>query len=310
MPIIFAFFGLQLTVNLITTIYTADQHHSIQGKVQFIVQAISLLVIWILTKISDSSLLVFGTVFSAIPVLILVFLNVFAFNKRYKDYKPRFQLWRKEYLKDIMGIGFHFFVIQIAALILFSTDNFIISKLFTPAEVVPYNIAYKYFSIVTMVYTIIVTPFWSTFTEAYTRKDFEWIKNSVKNVQKIWFFIPPGLIIMIFISDWFYNFWVGDSVIVPLSLSVAMAFFVFVLTFNLIYVFFINGVGKIKIQFITSIVVMIINIPLSVLFSKTFDWGVTGVILASIVCLLSSVILFPIQYKKIINNRAEGIWNK
>jgi hypothetical protein len=32
LPIIFAFFGIQLVVKLITSIYQADQNHSIQGK--------------------------------------------------------------------------------------------------------------------------------------------------------------------------------------------------------------------------------------------------------------------------------------
>ena len=62
-------------------------------------------------------------------------------------------------------------------MVLFSTDNFIISKLFGPEEVVPYNIAFKYFSIITMVYSILLTPYWSSFTEAYTKNDFVWIKK-------------------------------------------------------------------------------------------------------------------------------------
>ena len=45
LPIIFVFFGLQLVVKLITSIYQADQNHSIEGKIQFVGQALSLLAI-------------------------------------------------------------------------------------------------------------------------------------------------------------------------------------------------------------------------------------------------------------------------
>ena len=310
LPIIFAFFGLQLVVKLITSIYQADQNHSIQGKIQFFGQALSLLTIWGLTKTDQNSLLIFGSVFSALPVLILVGLNFFAFKTTFKAFKPKFCLWKKKYLKEITGLGFKFFIVQIAALILFSTDNFIISKLFGPAEVVPYNIAFKYFSIVTMAYTIVITPYWSSFTEAYAKKDFEWIKKSVFNIQKLWMLIPVGLIGMVFLADWFYEFWVGDKVKVPLQLSISMAFFVLLLTFNMIYVYFINGVGKIRLQLIASLISLTINIPLSIYLGKYLEWGSTGVILATCFSLVYCMVLWPIQYNKLINNTAAGIWNK
>jgi len=309
MPLVFAFFGIQLLVKLIAIIYIADRDYSIQGKIQFITQTVLLLILWIITKISTGTLLFFGAAFSAVPVIVLFLFNIIAFSKRFNDIKPNIKFCKRKYLKDIMGLGLKFFIIQIAALVLFSTDNLIISKLFTPAEVVPYNIAYKYFSIATIIYTLIVTPYWSAFTEAYTKKDFSWIKSSVKNIQKIWLFIPLLLGFMLLISGWFYNFWVGDKVNVPLSLSLAMALFVLLMTYNMIYVYFINGVGKIRIQLIISIVVMIVNVPLSILFASIFKWGIAGVIFASTICLTASVILFPMQYNKIINNRAEGIWN-
>lgn len=310
LPIIFAFFALQLIVNLVTNIYQANQNHSIQGKIQFFGQALSLLAIWLLTKTNQSSLLIFGSVFSALPVLILVGLNFFAFRTTFKTFKPKFSLWKKKYLKEITGLGFKFFVVQIAAMILFSTDNFIISKLFGPEAVVPYNIAFKYFSLVTMAYTIIITPYWSSFTEAYAKKDFEWIKKSVSNIQKLWLLVPIGLIGMVFLADWFYQLWVGDKVLVPLKLSLSMALFVVLLTFNMIYVNFINGVGKIQLQLITSLISMTINIPLSIYLGKYLGWGPTGVILATCFSLVYSVILRPIQYYKLINNNAKGIWNK
>ncbi|WP_336094041.1 lipopolysaccharide biosynthesis protein [Leeuwenhoekiella sp. CH_XMU1409-2] len=310
LPIVFSFFALRLIVSLITSIYQADQNHSIQVKVQFFGQALSLFAIWLLTKMDKSSLLVFGVAFSALPVIILAGLNIFAFRTTFKAFKPKLSLWKKKYLKEITGLGFRFFIVQIAAMILFSTDNFIISKLFGPEEVVPYNVAFKYFSIITMIYTIIIAPYWSSFTEAYSQKDFNWIKKSVKNIQKIWLLVPFVLTGMVCTADWFYEFWIGDNIHVPLKLSLAMALFVLLLTFNMIYVNFINGVGKIKVQLITSLISMAINIPLSIYLGKYLGWGSTGVILATCFSLSYSVILRPLQYHKIINNNAEGIWNK
>ena len=111
------------------------------------------------------------------------------------------------------------------ALVLFSTDNFIISKVFSPADVVPYNMAHKYFSIAIRAYTIIVTPYWSTFTQAYVTEGFDWIKKSVRNIQRLWLLISLCLFFMLLLADWFYVIWFGVKLSGPLSLSILMALF-------------------------------------------------------------------------------------
>ncbi len=310
LTIVFGFFGLRLVSKLIVSIFQADQHHSIQDKVQFCGQVLSLAAIWVLTRTEGHSLLIFGTIYAALPVLILLLLNFYAFNGRYKAYRPIFSACKKEYLHEITGLGMKFFIIQVAAMILFSTDNYIITQLFGPAEVVPYNIAFKYFSIVTTGYSILLTPYWSSFTEAYAKKDYAWIKGSVARIQKIWFLVPVALFLMVVFSNWFYGLWVGESVQVPIGLSIMMAVFVAMMTFNLVYVNFINGVGVIKLQLITSLISVFINIPLSIFFAKYLQFGIVGVISATCVCLIYSVILRPMQYRKIITNTSSGIWNE
>lgn len=59
-----------------------------------------------------------------------------------------------------------------------------------------------------------------------------------------------------------------------------------------------------------SIVTSIINIPLSVYFARNLGMGISGVILATIVCLLVGSILHPLQYYRIIKGKATGIWNE
>ncbi len=309
MPSVFGFFMLQLVLKLVITIYTADQHHSMQVKFQFMTQFFSLISIWLLTKVSGNSLLNFGLVFSGLPVFILAVVNLVAFSNKYAIYKPRLHLFKLDCLKDIMGLGFKFFIVQLASIILFSTDNFIITRLFGPEEVVPYNIAFKYFSILTIGYSVVIMPFWSSFTEAYTLNDFDWIKNIVNKILKIWLVIPLLLVLMILCAEYFYSFWVGDKVHVPVRLSMSMALFVFLITFNMIFVNFINGVGKIKLQLITSVISLCINIPLSIFFAINLNMGVSGVILATCFSLGYSVVLRPLQYYKIVNKKANGIWN-
>jgi O-antigen/teichoic acid export membrane protein len=213
-------------------------------------------------------------------------------------------------VKDILGIGLNFFIIQIAAIILFSTDNIIITQLFGPKEVTPYNIAFKYFSIVTMGFSIIVIPYWSAITEAYTKKDFLWIKKSMNTLLKLSIIFSLGAIVLIIFSNEFYFFWVGDLIQVPFTLSLFMGIYVIIGAFGRPFNHFVNGTGKIKIQLCFAVFGAVMNIPLSIYFAKYLDFGSSGVILATIVCEFIGLVILPVQYNKIINNKAHGIWNK
>ncbi|WP_296349349.1 MATE family efflux transporter [Winogradskyella sp.] len=311
MILVFTFFSIQLIVKLISSIHLAEQNHSFQSKVQFITSLLSLICIWILLKTTDGSLLLFGTIFSALPVVVMLVYNLISFTNKYKHLRPQLKLWSSKHVKEILSLGTKFFIIQISVIVLFSTDNIIITNLFSPEEVVPYNIALKYFSQILIFFSIVIAPYWSTITEAFVKSDYSWIKKSMKAIFRIWLLvIPILLIIMLIIADWVYKIWVGDNVVIMFSLNISMALFVLIQTFQLIYTNFINGVGRIKLQMIVGIIALLINIPLSILFAKELNLGTTGVILATCVSIGLYAIYKPIQYYLIINKKAKGIWNK
>ena len=263
-----------------------------------------------MTQTSKSSLLLFGAIFSLLPVLILFILHVYAFTGPFKQYKPDRLFWKKKYFKDIFGLGVTFFIIQITVLVMFSTDNFIITQLFGPKEVVPYNIAYKYLSISSMLFTIILTPYWSSITEAYTKGELAWIKRSMKNLMIIAVLTIVLVLILTFTAPYAYHLWIGDVVSIPFSLTVSMAVFFGITLMYAPFNFFINGVGKIRLHMYTFVFGAVLNIPLSIILVKYTILEVEGVIVATIICVLPNLLLFPLQYFKIINKTASGIWNK
>lgn len=310
MPVVFGLFCVQLVVKLITTIYTADQNHSMQGKINFYTQAISLLAIWLLTFTEKNSLLLFGIVFSILPVLILLGMNFFAFGSTYKQFLPSVLLWKKEYLKDIFGLGFKFFIIQMAMMVLYSTDNFIIAQLYGTEAVVPYNIVYKYFSASNMILTMIIVPYWSSITEAYVKEDFVWLRKSVKSLIKIAMLSMLLLVVMLLLSPWVYKIWIGDKEQIPFTLSLYTSFYFGLNIFCNPFTVLINGTAKITVQLYSLVITAVINIPLSIFLARELNFGVSGVIIATTICLVPYAILSSIQSYKILNKKAFGIWNR
>jgi O-antigen/teichoic acid export membrane protein len=210
----------------------------------------------------------------------------------------------------LLHLGFRFFIIQISSLIVFATHNLIITQLFSPADVTVYNIAFKYFSIPMLVFGVILSPFWSAYTEAFVKRDFGWIRKVNRRLVQLWILFVVGLLFMLTGANFFYKIWVGTEIQIPSILSVLMTIFTIISMWNNIYAYFLNGVGKIQLQLYNAIVVGILNIPLSILFAKHLNIGVAGVILATIVCLTPSAIWSPRQFHKIVNQTAKGIWNR
>lgn len=80
-----------------------------------------------------------------------------------------------------MKLGIQFFIIQAAGIIQYQLINFLIIRYYGASEVTCYNISYKYFSVLTMVWTIIITPFWAAVSDAMVKNDYTWIKMQKKN---------------------------------------------------------------------------------------------------------------------------------
>jgi O-antigen/teichoic acid export membrane protein len=303
-------FSLRFVFSLIGTVLTADQEPGRAGMIELTINLVSLGAVYVLTKLSASSLLTFGIVLSSVVVIVPAMASIWFYSRRYRSVAPAVHLIQLKYAKPLANIGVQFFIIQITALIVFSTSSLLIANFLGPAEVTAYNIVFKYFGVVSMLFGIAVAPFWSAFTDAFHKNEFDWIKNSARKLVGIWILASAVTVLMLIVSQPVYKLWVGNKVAVPFTLSLAMALYVTISNWNSIFASFLNGTGRIRLQLYSSIVIGMLNIPLAYVLVKYFQWGSAGVVAATSFCLFIGSIWAPIQYYKLINNTATGIWAK
>jgi O-antigen/teichoic acid export membrane protein len=307
-----AFFGIQFVMKVVTTIYYAVQRSAMVDVVGTLGSLLSLGVIWLLTRVtSEGSLFYVAFTFSAVPVAAYAVAFFVVFYGKYRFLMPSIRAINLRYTRDLIGLGVNFFLVQVSYLILFTTSNFIISHVLGPAEVTVYNIAYKYFSLVTMGFTIILTPLWNAYTDAYVTGEFAWIRKMMQNTFIFWCVCVLGTVLMVIVSPWIYRLWLGEqqvAVSIPLQVSVACAVYVSISNWSNITAYFLNGVGKVIMQLYASLSVTVIYIPLALYLGKTA--GIAGIVYALCIVLLLGAVLQPIQYFKIINQTAKGVWNK
>jgi O-antigen/teichoic acid export membrane protein len=276
--IVFYFFSIQFVLNLINSILLAFQRPALSSLILFIGQLLSFIIIWISVKIFVvDSFVYLSALISIIPVLVL-----FIFS-------------------------FYIFKLQIITLIIFQTNNLIIAHKLGPSFVTDYNIAYKYIGIIAMIFAIILTPFWSATTEAYHRDDLKWIREIVLKLNFIWvgmLLIGCGLI---YFSTELYYLWVGDNIIVDKKLLFLLLIYFTIYMRYGIYGYIINGIGKVKLQLIITGIIAILYIPTTLFFAESF--GLYGIILSMILFILINAVWSQLQYFKLVNKKAQGIWD-
>ena len=305
--LIFGFFCIQFVLQLINTVLTANQEPAKTGIINFVAQFFTFIAILILARYTTGSLKLLVWAFAGIPLLVLLAGSVWFYNYNYKMIAPAFKLIKLSSAKKLLATGSTFFIIQIAALVMYETDNIVITRMLGPKEVTTFNIAYKLFSVILMFFVIVITPFWSAFTEAYTKKDFAWIKNAIANANKMWFALSFCAVLLLLISPWIYNAWLGKTISVPFSLSIAMCVYCMAFIWQAIHVQLINATGKIRLQLYIGILAMLFNIPLSIFLVRRI--GLAGITWSNTAFFIVMGIFFSIQTKKIINQTATGIFN-
>ena len=155
---------------------------------------------------------------------------------------------------------------------------------------------------------IIITPFWSAITEAWAKKEFEWIKTIMKKLLSIWWIIVVIGIFMLIASPWIYKIWIGKSINIPFTLSALVIIWVITKCWNGIFSHFLNGTGKINMQLYISILVAFINIPTAIVLGH--ELGIIGILISNCIFAIFQAIIAYIQYSKLINFKAFGLWNK
>ena len=302
------FFCLQFVLQPINTILIAT-HQPFKSSLLFLAgQLLTLILTCILIRFTHGNLFILVFVVAGSPVLVLLCGSLYFFKKRLTSFIPRFSRIDFKSAKSLLNLGSAFFFIQIGALVLYETDNIIITRTLGPYYVTTFNIAYKYFSILIIAFSIIVTPYWSAFTDAYAKNDFEWIRVSIRKLRLLWLYTSVLALLLYFFSDIFYRLWIGNAVSISKPLSLSIAIYVVFQNWMVIQAYLLNGVGKLRIQLILVIATSFLNIPLSVLLINRV--GLHGTVIANVVVVAIINIFLTYQCKLIVDKKAAGIWNK
>ena len=293
-------------LKFIGNVYMGMQLPAISNLLIALGQTVALLSTALIYYTHHANFLLIVTVNTAAPLLVYLLSYPYTFYIRFRDLRPSFQLVNLHSALELTNIGIKFFWLQMAGIIQFMTANILISKFFNPEMVTPYQITYRYMSLVIVGFTVVCMPFWNATTDAYEQGDIQWIRNASHRMAGITVLIAVALTIMILISPWVYRLWIGDACTIPEGMTTLMAIYIYLQVLSMRYSYFLNGIGALRLQLYMT-VMTIIFIPLAWFVSKETQ-DIRWLMAVMCFCIAPSIIVNMIHFTTVLKGRAKGLW--
>lgn len=308
--VVFSSFCLQFVLKLVGTVMIAYQEPGKIALFDFLSNLLVLLSIYLMIKLDLNGTLMYLAIISGLAQLSMYFIATLWFYRHdLREYRPSLKFFKAKYIRQLMGIGMKFFIVQISAIFVFQCTNIIIAQLLGSDQVSIYNIAYKYYTIPLTIALIVVSPIWSAFTDAYTKRDYSWMRNVYRKLVYFSVFISILLLFFLFISSFAFRYWIGNSITIPTEISVIMMLNILATSVFNIFIFIVNGIGKLFLQLWLNVCLSLIYIPIAILLGKQF--GLSGIVGSSLIINTIYAILVPLQcYKLLFNQSNHLIWTK
>lgn len=298
--IVFVGIMLQMVLKNISSVLYALQKSSVNNFMSLCTSLITVLTLQFLPSGSnDKNLVAMAWIHIVAAILPSVVVSSYIFlRKKYGDLRPSFRDLTLNHAKLVLSLGGVFFIVQIAYMVIMSTNEFIIARFSGNEYVVEYQIYHRIFMLGSSIIALALTPIWSAITMAISEKDYEWISSIYKKMKiiavigtAIEFFIIPFL-------QFGVDLWLGEeSIDTSWHSALAFACLGSLLLFNNTFSSVANGFGKLKPQLLCFGIGAILKIPLSWILVSILDSWI-GVVWANVALLAIYCVVEPLAIRK------------
>lgn len=294
-------------LNLYRNIYYAINKSNIAGLSYFIYQSIYLFLVLVLyyTNQENANIQHVVIVYGLSNLITSLIFTGSLFLKN-KEITPDFKSFSIRKSRSLLATGSDFFVIQLSMIIIYTSDNLIISHFIGLESVTQYSVTLKLFQLFIYLFGFILVPYWGIYNKAFTTNKINIIKGGIEKLNKLFYVFVILIIITIISSRLIFSIWIGELYDHKFILIISMGIFAVVKIYADIYATVLNGIGETKIQKWIMVLGAIGNIPLSILLINV-GLGNSGVIVASSISLLPYVVIIPKYTIKILKEKEDVV---
>lgn len=293
--VLFSFF-----LRIITSIIYALQRSAITNLISFTSQFLILIYLVLAPKQDPTrALLSMSYVYALCSNIPLLGATICIFcEKKLTAIRPHYKCFERDSAKKVLSMGILFLALQILYMVISVTDSWFITKFYDPAFSVNYQIYYKPFSFIGMLFMLALTPLWSAITKAYAEKRFSWILKLQRVLYISFAAVSTFQILFLLIMPWIFKIWLGsENLGFNYFSGVCFTAYSTIFIWIAIQSTLVAGLGKLKVQLNCYILAVIIKVGLIVFLHKIFtQWEF--VVIATSVALIPYCIAQPIFLRK------------
>jgi len=284
-----ALFLLSLPLTVVERIYIAHQEGAIANAWSIAGNVLTLVSVVLVTR-SHGGLPALVTAVAGVRLLALLGSASWLAAVRRPYLVPRPSCFDRVVWRRLGADGAQLFVIQLAAMLLLSTDNYIIARILGASYVTPYSIAWSLFTIPQMLASVSFPYLWAAYGDAVARRDVAWITRAFRRALLVSIgFSALVAAPLALVGGAVIRFWVGAVAVPPTTVLVWMAVWSVTFAFMNGLSCFLNANGRFRGQTLYGTATALLNIALSVWWAGKF--GLSGVIAATVVSYLSVAVV-------------------
>ena len=198
---------------------------------------------------------------------------------------PRPSLLDAGVMKELLSSGSSFFLIQVAGVIVLSSDNVIVSHYLGAAEVTPYSVTWRLVGLTALLQSLIFPALWPAYTEAYARGDYTWVRRTFAIVMKgtIMLNLVFAAVLVVF-GRALIRLWAGPAAVPSNSLLIVMVLWSLISGCMSVESCLLAALNRVREQAVLSMLAAALNVALSIMLVRYI--GSLGVIGGTVVSYL------------------------
>ena len=205
-------------------------------------------------------------------------------------------------VKSLFSQSFNFFILSLSSTIASTLSTFLVGTVGGLSIAGNFDLLRKIFALLATLHLALLAPLAPSFTQAAQLGNWNWINQKLLfNLTKLWpliFFGAGGLIYSF--HPMILKLWTGRD-LSDYRLAGLLFLGAVLVGWGNTFSVILNSLGLIKFQAILSIIIAPLFIFLPVILGK--QWGVMGVAVATILCMLPGVSILPLYTKYALRNK-------
>lgn len=208
--------------------------------------------------------------------------------------RPSFTKVSRQSARLIAGTGLLFLALQVSVSVAYSTDNIVITRILGAASVPQYAVPFRLFNTVQLFISLLITPLWPAYREAFVRQEHSWINRTLK--RSLWVALAVSSSLAIALAVWgdaILRLWLGRDLEISTNLLIGLAIWTVMASLGSAIATFLNGTGMLRVQVVLSLLMTVANLGLSIFLCRRI--GVEGAIWSTVIS-YTVFVLVPLTF--------------